>query len=432
MFFGLATNVLSDPWPGTMIPLSGWRTLGSQVKWADINTAAGVYNFTKLDRWMNDAKATGTDVLFTVYATPTWISSRGINCTGVGTPDPGCLGPANTQCAFQSQNGPGICDPPQDLACDGTGTNQAFIDFITALINHVGPGAIKYWEMWNEPSYVPEWNAIADCPSVPDAQYLILARMARDLKRIVSAADPNAKFTSPPLGDANGAASWLPAYFAKTDASGNTDVIGFHGYIQLGMCPQNCPVAEKVGSGIDLLVSKLPQSEQGKPLFDTEGSWGTWHDANNQKVDAISDPDQQQSFLARYYLIQMSHKISRLYWWIWDTPGFAAMYDSNTNTLTATGNAHIQMVRWTLGGTATVSGCTASGTIWTCTLSYANQPATEAIWDTSQTCNAGTCTTSTQSVPSQFNAYLDLAGNTNAISGSTAPVGLKPILLFKQ
>jgi polysaccharide biosynthesis protein PslG len=229
--FGLNTNTLGEPWPATMVPMVSWRSLGSQVKWADINTASGVYDFSKLDAWISEAQATSTDILFTVYATPSWGSSRGSNCTGVGTPSAGCLGAPNTSCAFQAQNGPGICDPPIDLACDGTGTDQTFITFISALIQHVGPGVIKYWEMWNEPNNPTEWNGNADCPNTPFASQIMLARMAKDMKATVAAVDSNALFTTPAADSPTGAANWLSVYFAQTDGGSSADIVAFHGYV---------------------------------------------------------------------------------------------------------------------------------------------------------------------------------------------------------
>ena len=430
MFFGMNTNLLSDPWPGTMIPLTSWRSLGSQVKWADIDTGPGVYDFSHLDGWLGKAKASNADVLFTVYATPSWASSRGPNCTGVGTPDSGCLGPTNTGCAFEQQNGPGVCDPPMDLSCDGTGSNQTFVNFVTALIQHVGPGTIKYWEMWNEPNNPREWNGDADCPGTPQGGDLMLARMARDLKSTVSAFDPNAQFTTPPCGSPDCAASWLAHYFANTDGGSSADIIAFHGYITTGGCPSDCPVPEKVGVQIDHLTSKLPASERGKPLFDTEESWGG--PPGQKNINSITDPDQQASFLARYYLIQMGKGVAKFYWWNWDISGEAAFYNSSTNSLTPAGNAHVQVVRWTNAGTATVSPCGATGTVWTCALQSPSGAQAEAIWDTSQTCSGGSCTTAQVSIPSQFNAYLDLSGNEAQLSGSSASVGLKPILLITQ
>jgi polysaccharide biosynthesis protein PslG len=436
MFFGMNSNLLSDPWPGSVVPLTSWRSLGSSVKWADIDTIDGtgqhVYNFTNLDRWLNEAKANNADVLFTVYATPSWASSRGPNCTAVGTPS-GCLGSTNTNCAFLDQNGPGICDPPMDLACDGTGTDQTFVNFLTALIQHVGPGTIKYWEMWNEPNNPREWNGQGDCPNSPNADYVLLARMARDLKATISSVDPNAKFTTPPCGSADCAASWLSQYFAQTDGGSSADIIAFHGYLGVvAGCPTACPVPEPLGGELDHLISSLPASQKGKPLFDTEGSWGSAVDQNNNLIDAITDPDQQASFLARYYLIQMGKQITKFYWWNWDIPSEAGLYDPSSHSLIAAGNAYVQVVRWTNGGTATMSPCSANGTVWTCALESPTGAQAEAIWDTSQTCNAGNCSTAAANISSQFNAYMDLSGNVTALSGASVPVGLKPILLITQ
>jgi hypothetical protein len=431
MFFGINTNSLSDTWPGTIIPLTSWRSLGSQVKWADIDTLNNgqhLYDFSKLDQWLSQAKGSNTDVLFTVYATPSWASARGSSCTGMPLPK-GCMGQPNMGCAFQAQDGPGICDPPLDLSCDGTGANQTFIDFVTALIQHAGPGTIKYWEIWNEPNVPTEWHGDADCPNTPHAGDLMLARMARDMKAIVSAADPKAKFTTPPVA---GGADWVASYLNNTDGGSSADIIAFHGYINNGGCPSNCPVAEAVGDAVDQLTAALPPSDQGKPIFNTEGSWGSIRGPNNSRVDSITDPDQQASFLARYYLIQMGKQVAKFYWWNWNIPGQSEFYDSSTNSLSAAGNAYVQLVRWTNGGGASVSPCSANGTVWTCSLKSPSGAQAEAIWDTSQTCAAGTCSTVNLGVPSQFNAYLDLAGNATNLAGATAPVSAKPILLITQ
>ena len=430
MFFGMNSNLLNNPFPGSMVPLTSWRSLGSSVKWADISTGPDVYDFSRLDGWLSKVKESNADVLYTVYATPAWASSRGPTCTGVGTPNSGCLGPTNTNCAFLQQNGPGICDPPADLFCDGTGTNQTFVNFVTALIQHVGPGTIKYWEIWNEPNNPREWNGIADCPNTPHGGDLMLARMARDLKSTVSAFDPKAQFTTPACGSPDCAAGFLPPYFANTDGGSSADIIAFHGYISTGACPSDCPVPELVGEQIDHLISKLPASELAKPLFDTEGGWGTV--PGTKTIDAIADPDQQASFLARYYLIQMSRHVAKFYWWSWDISGQAALYNQSTKSITPAANAYVQVVRWTNAGTATVGPCNANGTVWTCNVQSPSGFVAEAIWDTSQTCNAGKCSSAPVSTPSQFNAYLDLSGNESPMSGSSAPVGLKPILLIAK
>lgn len=195
---------------------------------ADINAGSGVYDFSRLDTWLSKAKANNTDIMYTVYATPSWASSHGINSN---SPNP-C-------CSFEQLNGPGICDPPVDLNCDGTGTNQIFISFLTALIQHVGAGTIKYWELWNEPNIASEWNGSADCNSAPVANGsdMMLARMAKDLKTTVTVFDAAAKFTTP-AATSSTAGDWLGKYLKNSDGGNYADINAFHGYINTGICPR--------------------------------------------------------------------------------------------------------------------------------------------------------------------------------------------------
>jgi hypothetical protein len=250
----------------------------------------------------------------------------------------------------------------------------------------------------------------------------MLARMARDMKAIVFAVDPKAKFTTPPVGDDG---HWLADYLANTDGGKSADIVAFHGYPSSSTGPGDC--AEQIADQVDQLKARLPASERGKPLFDTEGNWGYV-----DRVNALTDPDHQASFLVRYYLIQMSKGVAKFYWYNWDISNAGAFYDSSTDSLTPAGNAYVQVVRWTNGGAAAVGPCSANETIWTCTLNSPRGAQAEAIWDSSQTFGGGTCSTTYVSVPAQFNAYLDLSGITTNLSGSSAPVGLKPILLITQ
>jgi hypothetical protein len=430
-FFGVNTNLLNDAWPTTGIPLTSWRSLGASVKWADINTAAGVYDFTRLDQWLSKAKAGNTDIMFTTYATPSWVSSHGENSAS-----------PNDCCGFESQNGPGICDPPTDLNCDGSGTDQTFIDFLTALVQHVGPGTIKYWELWNEPNVAAEWNGESDCSGsgVSHPGFVMLARMAKDLRTTILQFDPNAKFTTPAATDGNKAGDWLNTYLSDTDGGSYADINAFHGYIAGGKgCPANCVLAESVGDQIDHLNSVLPAADQGKPLFDTEGSWGRVKNSDGSFTTGITDPDQQASFVVRYYLIQMWKKVAKFYWWNWDIGQESALYDPKSNLLTAPGNAFARTAQWTNGGASTVSPCGTNPSVttqWTCQITSTSNVATVAIWDTAQTCNAGTCTTTPVNLQSiglgSYNAYEDIFGNTTPVSNGTVPVGLRPVLLIQQ
>src|SRR5712692_2241997 len=102
-FFGMTGNsglVSRQPWP--TVPIGTLRLWDSSVSWAEINTANGTYDFSKLDAWLDKAAANGIpDVLYTFGHTPAFASSN----------------PSDLSCSL----GPGQCDPPSDLNADGSG-----------------------------------------------------------------------------------------------------------------------------------------------------------------------------------------------------------------------------------------------------------------------------------------------------------------------
>lgn len=87
------------------------------------------------------------------------------------------------------------------------------------------------------------------------------------------------------------------------------------------------------------------------------------------------------------------------------------------------------MFTWLLG--ATLTGCSTSGTTWTCSLSQANGSPAQILWDTSETCSGGVCGTISVPVSSIFTQSIDLTGSSYPISG-TVLVGIKPILLTTE
>src|SRR5277367_5800260 len=119
-FFGMTTHWF-QPWP--VIQFGGLRLWSTQTKWSDLNPSAGVYDWTTLDNWLAAAQQHGaTQTILTVAMTPQWASSN----------------PNDPTCQF----GPGQCDPPADLNPDGSGSDQHWKDYSTAVATHVD-GQIK-------------------------------------------------------------------------------------------------------------------------------------------------------------------------------------------------------------------------------------------------------------------------------------------------
>jgi hypothetical protein len=304
---------------------------------------------------------------------------------------------------------------------DGTGTDQHFKDFVTALANHNKNSAythIKYWELWNEAYNAPSWIGTV-------AQ---MVRMAKDATAILKAADPGAMVMVPSVCiEGTRGRNWLDAYLA---AGGNAyaDIVAFHGYVQKRGLPLQ---PENIVTYVDLTRTILAKyGLKGRPMWDTEASWGV----PTVSSPAFYDMNMRMGFVARMYLLQQSIGVARFFWYQWNNPDVGTMWVPNPNdplapgTVLKTGIAYGQVQNWMVGASLT-SPCSANGTVWSCSYSRPGGYVAQAVWDTAQYCSSSGCTTSSYKIGSQFVQYRTLDGATVKVSGSTVPIGYKPILL---
>src|SRR5579863_3142474 len=414
-FFGMHINRRGTGYTLPTIPFGAYRTLDSyDTLWGQIETAAGTYNFATLDTRLADAQSAGVDVLYSIYATPAFITSNSADvCTGAST----------------MWNG--SCDPPTDVNADGSGTDATLIAFLTALVNHVGT-QIEYYEVWNEANISSEWNGT----------WAQLVRMAQDARATIQALNPRARILSPSFAELTytTAAAKEAAYLA-TVVNGSTgsqaaDIINFHGYVYTPALP--VPIAENEVVNVSQLRAVLSSTDLAKPLWDTE--WGT--------SGELTDPDQATAFVARHLLIQAGQNVARAYFYDWDPNDNRALWTTTAGLaanclgvgtanaggyLCETGTAYQQVESWLMGNVMTTacSGPIPPATgVWTCGLTEAGGTLALAVWDTSQTCSGGVCTTSTYSYDPRYTQYFTVAnGSRNALSGGTVQIGAKPVLL---
>lgn len=435
---------LNTPWPTIGFKEARIWSNVSDARWAQINTAQGQYDFTILDQFLAKFyQHSMTDVLYTVGQLPPWASSK----------------PNDTTCDFSDDTGAtfGGCDLPADIAPDGSGTDATYINFVTAIAQHVNDptylqthAPIKYWEPWNEwyrnPVVYPGdkfWNNF-DHVSIY-ATYAQMVRMTEDLRCVVvgtgcvdgvnypaKGIDPTAKIVSPSAGADTKESLSVFVNFLYCNASpiagsncttGNrgsaaVDVLNSHWYEPpgLGMQP------ESVIPQVSAYYQSLTAADQSKPIWSGEGSWG-----DDTK---ITDPDQQVAWVARYYLAGWTAGLKRMYWYGYDSPHYGTLWTSGV--MNQAGQAYGTVSKWLYK--ATYSGaqpCSQSGTVWTCNIKLGNGNGALIIWDTSQTCQNGQCSTGPYTVPGSFASYTnaqDLMGANNAVPGGVQ-VGLKPILL---
>jgi hypothetical protein len=379
-FFGADFNG-SKVWPPTdgqnqIATLASVRLWDDGIKWGQLNTANGVYNWTGLDNWLDRASSANMDVLYTFGDTPQFAAAP--------TPPGGCLTPGAYSCAA-----------PTDVNTDGTGTDAYFQAFVTALVTHAA-GRISYYELWNEPDFSGFWTGT-------QAQ---LVRMGKDAAAIIRSLDPNAKILSP---SAHGPtmATWFDGYIAAGGAA-NFDIVNVHMRGQNG----DNAIPEAFLTVYGQVTAETQKRNLTKlPLWDDEHGI--------LQGQGLTDPDMLAGYVARSAVLRAGVGLQRQYIYTWDSKAPYGLQGSSSGT------AWNQVATWLIGHTA--SPCTANGTVYTCSLDNG-----QIVWDTAQSCSNGVCTTSNYTYPSAYVWYYDLDGNKTALSGKTVQIGYKPILLQNQ
>jgi len=404
-FFGMHAHngvLRKQPWPSASFgTIRLWDT---GTRWIDLEPQPGHYNWNELDRWLDAAEAHHLEVLFTFGGIPAWATGD-IN-------DPKCKAPGKKLIV------PGSCHPPADLREDGSGTDQTWKEFVTALVQHAH-GRIKYWEVWNEPHNLFFWHG-----TMPQ-----IVRMTQDLRTIAKASDPNALIISPGTGWENNhpdnrKPDWNPLYWTEdylaAGGSKYIDAVGIHGYLR-GECPSGYYDSTQIPVRTDNVRKVMKKNGAGDlPIWSTEGSWGP------ASKRCTSDPDMQTAFVGQYYIQGWASGVKRMYWYAWNDGDTGMLWNKETERLQPAGKAYDIVYHWMVG--ATLTGCDTDKKQTTCNFTRDTSQYL-AIWDGAQTCSSGNCTTHPVKVDAKFVDYLDLDGGKIKIENGTVPVGLKPIWL---
>ncbi len=407
------------------------------LQWPYLNTASGVFDFTNLDSDLALAYSRGTmEGLYTLARTPPWATSN----------------PNDTSCADTtgSGGGNGECDAPIDLNSDGSGTNAIWKAWITAIASHVNSAGytashahIKYWEIWNEPDTKIFWaGTIAQLARLTeDANCIITGRgvihengNGTATPCTATAIDPTAQIVMSSAHAKGGALTYgqnelycnnspqtyqLPCPNPPNAIATAVDIINFHmkpGNETGNNCPVPTPCTPESAMQwyIANIHSILQPAELAKPLWDGEAQYSM-----NGFTNAYTDPDMAASFMPRFYLLNWSLGVNGMAWYYADSQVEPAEAETS----------YQQTYNWLVDATL-VTPCAAAGSVWSCTISNSGTQYL-ILWDASQTCANGACTTSNQTVGSQWTQYRDMttASSPITISGSVVPVGIKPVLL---
>jgi uncharacterized protein (TIGR03437 family) len=406
-FFGMTTIAAPD-YPKVNI---GTLAHPSTLAWGWTERSKGVYNWSILDNYVAAAQQHGlvdstntANFAVTFGSTPQWAAADQSSCSVKNN---------LAQCT----------SGPADI--------QDWNDFITAVMQRYNGKTqphIRYYELWNEANARNFWTG----------SYADMVKMAQSAYPIVHA-DANSMLLTPsvagPVGNVSpvSGSTWMAGYL---DAGGAAYADGgaFHGYIaQTGITPYPMP-EQDVTSGcvqgttcFGSIVTKANTMRQvfdqhglkGKPMYDTEGSWG---DGN------ITDPDVQSAWLARWYLLQAglrtTDNLQLAAWYAWGGGPTQTWGDIETASLTPTAAAiaYNQVYTWLTGASIPQPCAGGSDGTWTCVVQRSGGYNGLAVWNTQG---------NVAYMPAAgFQQFRDLAGNSTALAaGGTVQIGAKPILL---
>jgi hypothetical protein len=339
--------------------------------WRDLEKSKGVFTWKPIDDLVDALKGKNVDILYCFGKTPSWAAASPTS-------------------------------PPVNI--------QDWDDFVTAFVNRYH-ASIKYLEVWNE-AMAGEGFYTGTIPQ--------LVNLARHLDSIANTIDPTITILTP---DATGGSYNMTKFYGDYFAAGGgayADVIAFHGYCSMAGANQITP-AEEIINIVTALKGAMNSYGQGsKPIFCTEGDWGTeGSNSNNHTTDECV------AFLARHYLLQWSLGVSVYAWYSWDNNNGSWQWGqlwTPAGGLNAAGIAYGELYKWMVGATMS-QPYTAKGSVGTCGFTRPGGYQALAVWDTN------TASPSTFTVPSGYIQYRDLAGGLHSISGTTVTIGIKPILL---
>ena len=393
-----------------------------QCKAASGDPSDPCFNWTTLDAILADLKAAGIEeVMYTLSRTPAWAQPS-------PWPTDGGI------CDYAPEGTPGQCFPPSDLNADGSGTDQIWKNWVTALATHANDPTylqthahIRLWEPWNE-----FYRSTALAQGRYSGQiawtgtYAQLVRLTEDARCQVKGVgvvhnspsagtvtpcgsdggvDPSALISMPSgavwagtAGMTNVLLGVLQNYLYCTanppagsdcntgDAGSEAaDVINYHLYAE------DVPPEANAFTYLPEALATLSPGDRAKPVISGEGSWGQILVSGTNNSIWAYDAYARAGFIARYFASYWSAGVSKIIWYGYDssdpTESYGALFSPDAGALIqpeATGWS--TTYDWLQGAMPTSTPfCSngGAGTVYTCDFLSRNGKASRLVWDVS-------------------------------------------------
>jgi hypothetical protein len=296
-FFGISVqNRVNDALVGVTAKTVRSHDMKSGTgMWKYIETSKGVFDWSNLDSWVSTHHASGRDLVFTLFGTPTWASAR--------PSEVGAYGSTYL----------GVSAEPSDMA--------DWDAFCTAVATRY-LGKIKYYEVWNEPNLNNNGTTTSGSNFYFSGTFAKLSEMVRRANQAIKAVDPTAKIICPPITvwsatAGQSAETYFTGMMAASDGATGTmadwvDIIGVHLYL-----PGSNKVQDLAGIIDRVNAAMTTAVVTGKEIWDTESA------PIGEDVSALTDTEAKQ-IIARTLLTKAAKGIARTIYYQYDhgTMGF--------------------------------------------------------------------------------------------------------------
>lgn len=338
--FGMHVHGLSNPDPQLNQKFGAIRIWDNGVRWDEVNPEPGVYDFTKLEQVVTNARATGAqEIMYVLGSTPKWL--------------------ATDESVPNYLAAPGANSMPRDLAEWDKWVREVVTRF---------KGRIDSYQVWNEINFSSFWNGSVE-------QMIELTRRA---ERIVHEVDPRAKFVT---GSAivrqhkgkriskQSAAISEKSFFYNYMAGLKKkkvkfDAVGMHLYPWFKAGPGDGTPFDRE-SGAAAAQQVLDHFKFKQPMYDTEMAYGNRRD-NGWRKQVLS-PSVGAAYLAQSYIFGMVNNVPQVYWYGWDDYVLGVnVTDPVTGQVLAPGIAYNTVMNWL--SYAKIGGCTFDKGVNTCSI----------------------------------------------------------------
>jgi hypothetical protein len=341
-FFGMHDSK-SETWPKTTV--GSLRLWDAGVSWRQIETAPGVYDFTRLDNLVTVARAHKAEITLTLGQTPTFWTT--------GTVRPGCdKAPKNPLC---SRYGDGASNMPN---------LTAYANYVRAVAERYA-GRIQALQVWNEGNVPGYW---AGSPSQ-------LAHLTYTAKTVVHSVNAQLKAHTKlvaPSFVARSNTDFTNSYFKRNTGGKKVaswvDVVAFSLYPKATLGPEDSMTLLKN------VKAMLAKRKVHKPIWNTEINYGLAAGGTGARPPRISS-QRQAAYVVRTYLLNANAHVGRVFWYAWNlrSLGNTLVTSGSSDTPTFAGRAYGLTQSWLAGSTlkscTTVKSGAAKGA-YVCTLKY--------------------------------------------------------------